>query len=289
MRAGIPANLLRARRREERVYVGRQRRTKEVHQAAVFPQISFLFRPRGTLPTSLAATVRKMSQSDGSLAAWRTRMLVLVTLLVSLATVGQTGAALNDPVASSRLQAYYTRPLSSLVSRFDEPTEKRAYTYVSEYKRLPVYNFGIGKRWLDNGEDKRSRRYSFGIGKRTRPYNFGLGKRNEGPAEYQLDYPPVDWLRRSREEVLNEKTFEDKRSRQPYYNFGLGKRNWHSPDGESFGTGKGPSDNGLLHRYYFGLGKRALLKEVDGGKGDGDDLDDDNDGDDDDDGSDSIQ
>ena len=23
--------------------------------------------------------------------------------------------------------------------------EKRAYTYVSEYKRLPVYNFGIGK------------------------------------------------------------------------------------------------------------------------------------------------
>lgn len=29
---------------------------------------------------------------------------------------------------------------------FNEPQNKRTYTYVSEFKRLPVYNFGIGKR-----------------------------------------------------------------------------------------------------------------------------------------------
>lgn len=36
----------------------------------------------------------------------------------------------------------------------DTVPEKRAYTYVSEYKRLPVYNFGIGKRWIDTNDNK---------------------------------------------------------------------------------------------------------------------------------------
>lgn len=39
--------------------------------------------------------------------------------------------------------------------------KKRAYTYVSEYKRLPVYNFGLGKR---------SPAYEFGLGKRLHPF-----------------------------------------------------------------------------------------------------------------------
>lgn len=40
--------------------------------------------------------------------------------------------------------------------------KRAAYSYVSEYKRLPVYNFGLGKR--DGGH----RMYSFGLGKRDR-------------------------------------------------------------------------------------------------------------------------
>lgn len=31
-------------------------------------------------------------------------------------------------------------------ARADIDMGKRAYSYVSEYKRLPVYNFGLGKR-----------------------------------------------------------------------------------------------------------------------------------------------
>jgi hypothetical protein len=56
--------------------------------------------------------------------------------------------------------------------------DKRAY-YVSEYKRLPVYNFGLGKR---SPEPAANRYYAFGLGKRergagSRQYSFGLGKR----------------------------------------------------------------------------------------------------------------
>lgn len=39
--------------------------------------------------------------------------------------------------------------------------KRAAYSYVSEYKRLPVYNFGLGKR-------DPNRMYSFGLGKRDR-------------------------------------------------------------------------------------------------------------------------
>lgn len=44
----------------------------------------------------------------------------------------------------------------SIWSNNEKPMEKRAYTYVSEYKRLPVYNFGLGKRagYLDADYDK---------------------------------------------------------------------------------------------------------------------------------------
>lgn len=31
--------------------------------------------------------------------------------------------------------------------------DKRAYTYVSEFKRLPLYNFGVGKRFDNNMDD----------------------------------------------------------------------------------------------------------------------------------------
>lgn len=79
------------------------------------------------------------------------------------------------------------------------------YSY-GTYKRLPSYDFGLGKRSLEEpasyedlsssgaapppelylaennaGADKRApgNMYSFGLGKRNRAYGFGLGKRLE--------------------------------------------------------------------------------------------------------------
>lgn len=58
-----------------------------------------------------------------------------------------------EEAPSSSLHIPRLNPLSNHLE-YEEPAEKRAYAYVSEYKRLPVYNFGIGKRWIDNNEDK---------------------------------------------------------------------------------------------------------------------------------------
>jgi len=63
-----------------------------------------------------------------------------------------------------------------LLSNAFPSADKRAY-YVSEFKRLPVYNFGLGKR-----SDPANKYYAFGLGKRERAggrqqYSFGLGKR----------------------------------------------------------------------------------------------------------------
>jgi hypothetical protein len=147
--------------------------------------------------------------------------------------------------------------------------DKRAYSYVSEYKRLPVYNFGLGKRskmgnraglgkrdypdyaQVDETEedeienpspdfmDKRERLYSFGLGKRVGPYSFGIGKRST-PFGNQRLYG-----------------FGLGKRRGSLYNFGLGKR----ADGRlySFGLGKRPVSSGKQYgnRFNFGLGKRS--------------------------------
>lgn len=164
--------------------------------------------------------------------------------------------------------------------------EKRAYTYVSEYKRLPIYNFGLGKRWGSvSGDDEkvrfshrfsrpshlsvycsssgacnkffqRTRMYSFGLGKRARPYNFGLGKRGNSASFGVEDYEEIQ-----REPVDD---FMDKRNRH-LYSFGLGKRmSGDEGRGEfglqrfNFGLGKRGSED-FGHRYQFGLGKRRLI------------------------------
>lgn len=142
----------------------------------------------------------------------------------------------------------------------DSVPEKRAYTYVSEYKRLPVYNFGIGKRWIDTNDNKRGRDYSFGLGKR-RQYSFGLGKRNDNsdyPVRLNMDYLPVDNLAYHSQENLDD-LLEAKRSRP--YSFGLGKRAAHPNNGQPTGP-KRPNDL-MSQRYHFGLGKRMPEDEED--------------------------
>lgn len=172
---------------------------------------------------------------------------------------------------------------------YDFGLGKRAYSYVSEYKRLPVYNFGLGKR---------AQRYDFGLGKRfdeeeddsideyddyqygddedtkipetelyldddmqsldKRPklYSFGLGKRlpkyefGLGKRAERYDF---GLGKRAQQQRFNFGLGK----RERLYNFGLGKRNRLY----SFGLGKRPSERQMQSRFNFGLGKRSVDTE----------------------------
>lgn len=185
-------------------------------------------------------------------------------LLCFLAVLSQSGArAMKEQPPPPAEEAFENQHLNPIFSAMDleDPAEKRAYTYVSEYKRLPLYNFGIGKRWIDTDEDKRAHQYSFGLGKRTRPYSFGLGKRSDrqefNPLRTNYDYPNTDGLH-SREETFDD-FLEEKRGRQPY-SFGLGKRALNPASSDTIGAGKRPNDM-FSQRYHFGLGKRSINEE----------------------------
>ncbi|XP_076623927.1 allatostatin A [Colletes latitarsis] len=185
-----------------------------------------------------------------------------VAFVCMVGIVGKSAAAMEEtPASSLNLQRYNTMLNSA---GLDEPfPEKRAYTYVSEYKRLPVYNFGIGKRWVDNNDDKRGRQYSFGLGKRTKQYSFGLGKRTDNadyPMRMNLDYVPLNGLA-FRSQDNTDDFLEEKRGIQPY-SFGLGKRAVRLAAGEPAGNGKRPNDV-FGQRYHFGLGKRMSEDEDD--------------------------
>ncbi|XP_053985471.1 allatostatins [Hylaeus volcanicus] len=189
----------------------------------------------------------------------RSRMSLITTSIAFVCMVGVVGksaAAMEESPGSSLNLQHYNSMLNS--AGLDETfPDKRAYTYVSEYKRLPVYNFGIGKRWVDNSDDKRGRQYSFGLGKRTKQYSFGLGKRSDTadyPIRMNLDYLPLAY--RSQENL--DDFLEEKRAIQPY-SFGLGKRAARLP---VEGNGKRPSD-AFGQRYHFGLGKRMSEDEDD--------------------------
>ena len=125
---------------------------------------------------------------------------------------------------------------------YDFGLGKRAYSYVSEYKRLPVYNFGLGKR---------SKIYGFGLGKRAgadrRLYSFGLGKR-----DYD-DYIQEDEDLTDDEEDLEDADVDLPEKRERLYSFGLGKR----AKPYSFGLGKRSPSSGIQQLYGFGLGKRG--------------------------------
>lgn len=175
-----------------------------------------------------------------------------IIMLCLLSVVGESIAAMEE-AASSPLHIPRLNPLLNNL-QYEEPSEKRAYAYVSEYKRLPLYNFGIGKRWIDNSEDKRTRPFSFGIGKRLRDYRFGIGKRNNGYHPLSLDYFSPDNLEgyHSREDSTDD-FMEDKRGSQPF-SFGIGKRAWKLATGESPASGRRPNDV-VGPKYLLGLGK----------------------------------
>nr|AAC72894.1 allatostatin neuropeptide precursor [Supella longipalpa] len=128
---------------------------------------------------------------------------------------------------------------------YDFGLGKRAYSYVSEYKRLPVYNFGLGKR---------SKMYGFGLGKRagsdSRLYSFGLGKRDYD--DYYEEDEDED-QQSSGEDIDDSDAVDLVDKRERLYSFGLGKR----ARPYSFGLGKRAPSSGVQRLYGFGLGKRG--------------------------------
>lgn len=76
-----------------------------------------------------------------------------VAFLYLIGIVERPALAMEEaPPYSMNLHDYNT--MLNSMELDDSVPEKRAYTYVSEYKRLPVYNFGIGKRWIDTNDNK---------------------------------------------------------------------------------------------------------------------------------------
>lgn len=207
---------------------------------------------------------------SGTLRPWL--LLVATALSCALFSLAEaTEVTESNTAAASSASA----PVSSLVSQGDEPQDdqesdweylrrfydlsppssKRAYSYVSEFKRLPVYNFGLGKRSDPAG----NRLYSFGLGKRrNKQYSFGLGKRpangglySFGLGKRSMDYPEEDDSEQDEEENEDVDTDMDMdmEKRMKAYSFGLGKRYPQAP--YSFGLGK------RAPLYKFGLGKRG--------------------------------
>lgn len=154
--------------------------------------------------------------------------------------------------------------------------------YTSEYKRLPVYDFGLGKRGSEIDQTIGGRgvgggggggslgeydEYSYAeddddslpelelyhddimqaMDKRQKLYNFGLGKRQ------RYDFG-LGKRGRGYDFGLGKRSLEMFHPRDRLYNMGLGKRNRQY----SFGLGKRPyNPNVAASRFNFGLGKRS--------------------------------
>ncbi|XP_037027152.1 allatostatin-A [Bradysia coprophila] len=138
----------------------------------------------------------------------------------------------------------YGHKSSSVLSGIDDMT----YNLIE--KRPERYAFGLGRRaytYTSGGSGvKRLPVYNFGLGKRARPYGFGLGKRtqDDDPDSYQNYDIPMDLSYFDNHNKNSEAS--EKRARP--YSFGLGKRLYSSDDNEV--------DRRQERLYNFGLGRR---------------------------------
>ncbi|XP_058798666.1 helicostatins-like isoform X2 [Phymastichus coffea] len=92
-------------------------------------------------------------------------------LLCTLSILHGWTSAIEDSVSSH--DGAYSDPREQSVGG------KRAYEYRSEYKRLPLFQFGLGKRMAPSYEEKRAKPLSFGLGKRKPSCVFVLGKKSD--------------------------------------------------------------------------------------------------------------
>ncbi|XP_011161777.1 allatostatin A [Solenopsis invicta] len=174
----------------------------------------------------------------------RTSLITIrIIIFYLLSVVGQSTAAIQE-TSSSSLHIPRFHPLLNNLE-FEEPEKK---SYIAEYKRLPLYNFGIGKR-MNSDEDKRNRQFSFGIGKRLRDFRFGLGKRN-GYHPFSLDFP-ADNIEGYQSRDNSNDFMEDKRSQ--HFGFGLGKRGAWKLASEEMAERR--LNDPIVSKFLFGLGK----------------------------------
>lgn len=73
----------------------------------------------------------------------RVRMIRLMVLYL-LSILGKSTSAFDETAPPLGAQEQNMDDMNSYEG--NGLANKRSYTYVSEYKRLPVYNFGLGKR-----------------------------------------------------------------------------------------------------------------------------------------------
>ena len=145
--------------------------------------------------------------------------LMYPALVLVLFGLSQSNSADLEPISSPE------NDLIGIASPSDEEFDfsKQLYNLnsgkrnmYSQYKRLPVYNFGLGKR-------ESNRMYSFGLGKRAPPmdrmYSFGLGKRTEGE-ENSVGKRPVSSDR------LYSFGIGKRAAADRMYSFGIGKRDY---------------------------------------------------------------
>ncbi|KAL7303186.1 hypothetical protein TKK_0004389 [Trichogramma kaykai] len=219
------------------------------------------------------------SSSSGSVASDSNSVSAAASVASSLVS------GLSQAPRATGLNAYNVPSSSSSSSSsgaaFLRIPAKRAFTYRTEFKRLPLYQFGLGKR---------SRSYAFGLGKRGKQYAFGLGKRsNNGNAasEYEQQQQQQQLLQRLRPDQMqaaldylssNEDAYYDRSDSSSLgqssdnwldkrsvgaYNFGLGKRSpgsYYEPDEQRLLL---PVKQLRNNKYVFGLGKRRLYDVLD--------------------------
>ncbi|KAG5326347.1 ALLSA protein, partial [Acromyrmex heyeri] len=177
-----------------------------------------------------------------------------IIMFYLLSVVGRAVAI--EEAASSSLHIQRLHPLLNNMEYNEEPIKK---AYIAEYKRLPLYTFGIGKRWIDNNEDKRSRQFSFGIGKRLRNYDFGIGKRNNEYYPLNLDYFLVDNMGEYQSHEDNSNDFMENKRGNHQFGFGIGKRVWKLATGETTVSGRRLND-AIVPKYWYTLS--TLAKEL---------------------------
>jgi len=98
---------------------------------------------------------RFLCLADPNIMKSRTRPTVRMIIMFCLLSIVEESVTIEE-VSSSSLEISQLNSLPNL--KYEEPSKKKIY--VPQYKKLPLFNFGIGKRWIDNSEDKVSPRWN---------------------------------------------------------------------------------------------------------------------------------
>lgn len=88
-------------------------------------------------------------------------------------------------LAVANCEDHFSKDYSNSLNDFLEPSSNNEIEdeNINNIKRGEKYTYGLGRRaysYTAGGNGiKRLPIYNFGLGKRSRPYNFGLGKRSD--------------------------------------------------------------------------------------------------------------